>query len=164
MLHSWNSPARRSNSPNFYRSLWLDGHETHQKPRGIYIPIIRISLFSGADEFITWEWTFRVGWNTSQPHQNNSEKICPLEKWWPGKKVSKNLPNPNCWWFYVSIEIHQTVNHQTKTQHIQDSEEKSSFWKTSFVLQKLPSPRQFGAPKNVGIVWNKIHGDPRRWG
>lgn len=94
-----------------------------QKPRGFYIPIIRISLFSGADEFITWEGPSGSGF-----HLSTSTKTTP-KRFAHWKKRSKNLPNPNCWWFFCVHRNPSNRQSPNKKTQIQDSEEKWSFEK-----------------------------------
>ena len=99
-----------------------------QKPRGFYIPIIRISLFSGADEFITWEGPSGLGFHLPIS-QKQLRKDLPTEKWWPGKKVPRNPPSSK---LLVIFCVHRNPSNRqspNKKTQIQGSEEKLSFEK-----------------------------------
>ena len=66
-------------------------------------------------------------------------------------------------WFFVSIEIHQTVNHQTKKHKSKTLRKSRNFWKTSFCSTEIAKPAPIWCTQKCGIAWNKIHWDPRRW-
>ena len=118
----------------------VDGHETHQKPRGFYIPIIRISLFSGADEFITSEGPSGLGETPLNLNQNNSEKICLLKNGDLEKKFQKIFQTQMLVIFGVNQNPSNGQSPNKQKTHIQDSEENSSFWKTSFCSGEIAKP------------------------